>query len=99
MKLWRLIILLSLAATAHAREQYDLLLKGGHVIDPRNKINEIRDVAIRDRKIAAVAPTIDATTAYKSVDLKGLYVIPGLVDIHVHVFASTGEAQFVCGRA
>ena len=98
MKLWRLIIFLFLAASAHAREQYDLLLKGGHVIDPRNKINEIRDVAIRDRKIAAVAPKIDPATAFKTVDVKGLYVTPGLVDIHVHVFASTGERNSYAGE-
>jgi dihydroorotase len=98
MKLWRLIIVLSLAAGAHAGEQYDLLLKGGHVIDPKNKINEIRDVAIRDRKIAAVASSIDAATAYKTVDVKGLYVTPGLVDIHVHIFASTGERNSYPGE-
>ena len=57
MKLWRLIIVLLLAASAYAKEQYDLLLKGGHVIDPRNKINEVRDIAIRDRKIAALHPS------------------------------------------
>jgi dihydroorotase len=98
MKLWRLIILLSLAATAHAREQFDLLLKGGHVIDPRNNINELRDVAIRDRKIAAVAASIDPATAYKTVDVKGLFVTPGLVDMHVHIFASTGERNSYAGE-
>jgi dihydroorotase len=98
MKLWRLIILLLLAASAQAGEQYDLLLKGGHVIDPKNKINEIRDVAIRDRKIAAVAPSINPATAYKTVDVKGLYVTPGLVDIHVHIFASTGERNSYAGE-
>ena len=98
MKLWRLIILLVLAGSVHAREQYDLLLKGGHVIDPKNKINEIRDVAIRDRKVAAVASSIDPATAYKTVDVKGLYVTPGIVDIHVHIFASTGERNSYAGE-
>ena len=98
MKLWRLIILLVLAASAHAREQYDLLLKGGHFIDPRNKLSAIRDLAIRDRKVAAVAPNIDAATAYKTVDVKGLYITPGLVDIHVHIFASTGERNSYAGE-
>jgi dihydroorotase len=98
MKLWRLSLLLLLAASAHAGEQYDLLLKGGHVVDPKNKINEVRDVAIRDRKIAAVAPSIDPATAYKTVDVKGLYVTPGLVDIHVHIFASTGERNSYAGE-
>ena len=98
MKLWRVIILLVLAGSVHAREQYDLLLKGGHVIDPKNKINEIRDVAIRDRKVAAVASNIDPATAYKTVDVSGLYVTPGIVDIHVHIFASTGERNSYAGE-
>ncbi len=98
MKLWRVIILLVLAGSVHAREQYDLLLKGGHVIDPKNKINEIRDVAIRDRKVAAVASSIDPATAYKTVDVSGLYVTPGIVDIHVHIFASTGERNSYAGE-
>ncbi len=100
MKLWRVIILLVLAGSVHAQEQYDLLLKGGHVIDPKNKLNEIRDVAIRDRKVAAVAANIDPATAYKMVyvDVTGLYVTPGIVDIHVHIFASTGERNSYAGE-
>ena len=98
MKLWRVIILLVLAGSVHAQEQYDLLLKGGHVIDPKNKINEIRDVAIRDRKVAAVAANIDPATAYKTIDVTGLYVTPGIVDIHVHIFASTGERNSYAGE-
>ena len=98
MKLWRLIILLLLAARRMPGSNMTSCLKGGHVIDPRNKINEIRDVAIRDRKVAAVAPNIDPATAYKTVDVKGLYVTPGLVDIHVHIFASTGERNSYAGE-
>ena len=91
MRLLRSLLFLLLAGSAFAERQYDLLLRGGHVIDPKNKISKICDVAIRDRVIAAVAPGIDPATAFKTVDLKGLYVTPGLVDIHVHAFASTGE--------
>jgi dihydroorotase len=76
---------------------YDFLLRRGHVIDPRNNVNAIRDVAIRDGKIAAVAEKIDPTLALKAVDLDGLYVTPGLVDIHVHVFAGTGERRSYAG--
>ena len=71
-------------------QDYDLLLKGGHVIDGKNKISGVRDVAIRDGKIAAVEAGIDPAKAHKVVNAAGLYVTPGLVDIHVHVYAGTG---------
>src|SRR5438552_17898650 len=74
-----------------AEQKYDLLLKGGHVIDPRNRISSIRDVAIANGKVAAVAANIDPAEAFKVVDVSGHYVTPGLVDIHVHVYAGTGE--------
>jgi dihydroorotase len=77
--------------------QYDLLLKNGRVVDAKNHLAAIRDVAIRDGKIAAVAEHIDAAAALKTVDVKGLYVTPGLVDIHVHAYASTGEAHSYAG--
>jgi dihydroorotase len=76
---------------------FDLLLRGGHLIDPRNKIDGIRDMAIRAGKIAAVDDKIDPALALKSVDLYGLYVTPGLVDIHVHVFTGTGERRSYAG--
>ena len=80
-----------------AQQKYDLLLKGGHVIDPRNGISAVRDVAIADGKIAAVAPAIAPAEAFKVVDASGLYVTPGLVDIHVHVYAGTGERGSYAG--
>jgi dihydroorotase len=64
---------------------YDLLLKGGHVIDPANHIDEVRDVAVFQGKIAAVEKNIPAEQAGKVVDASKLYVTPGLVDIHYHV--------------
>lgn len=70
--------------------QYDLLLKGGYVIDPKNGIDGPRDVAVRGGRIAAVAESIPASTASRVADVTGLYVTPGLVDIHVHVYAGTG---------
>lgn len=65
---------------------YDLLLKNGHVIDPKNNINGKMDVAIKADKIAAVAEDINPTEAETIVDATGLYVTPGLIDIHVHVY-------------
>jgi len=65
--------------------RYDLLLKGGHVIDPANHIDEVRDVAVFQGKIAAVEKNIPADQAGKVVDVSKLYVTPGLIDIHFHV--------------
>ena len=66
-------------------QPYDLVLKGGHVIDPANRIDAIMDMAVADGKIAALETHIPTTQAGKVVDAGGLYVTPGLVDIHVHV--------------
>jgi dihydroorotase len=73
-------------AAAQPAPQYDFLIKGGRVVDARNGVNAVRDVAIKDGRIAAVAADIPAASALKAVDASGLYVTPGLVDIHVHVF-------------
>jgi dihydroorotase len=58
----------SVARLASAQPAYDLLLKGGHVIDGSNGIDSVRDVAIKDGKIAAVAANIPSTQAVKIVD-------------------------------
>jgi dihydroorotase len=76
---------------------YDLLLQGGHVIDAKNQIDAVRDVAIRDGKIALVAARIDRAQAFKVVNARGLYVTPGLIDIHVHAYAGTGEPHSYAG--
>jgi dihydroorotase len=87
MKCFVFVIAVLLSANAAwAQAPYDLLLKGGHVIDPRNTIDRPMDVAITAGKIARVAETIPATEAKRVVDVSGLYVTPGLVDIHVHVY-------------
>jgi dihydroorotase len=77
--------------------KYDLLLRGGHLVDARNNISAVRDVAIAGGKIAAVANSIDPADALKTVDVKGLYVTPGLIDIHTHVYAGTGERRSYAG--
>ena len=74
-----------------------MLLQGGHVVDAKNKISAIRDVAILNGKIAEVAPRIDPSKAFKVVNLSGLYVTPGLIDIHVHFYAGTGEPRSYAG--
>jgi dihydroorotase len=80
-----------------AQKKYDLLLQGGHVIDPANRIDSVMDVAVENHHIAAVAAHIDPSLAVKTIDVSGLYVTPGLVDIHVHVYAGTGEAASYAG--
>jgi dihydroorotase len=77
--------------------QYDLLIQGGHVVDAKSGVSAVRDVAIQGGKVAAVADHIDPASALKTVSAKGLYVTPGLIDIHVHVYASTGEAHSYAG--
>lgn len=78
-------------------QKYDLLLQHGHVIDPKSKISAVRDVAIRDGKIAAVAAHINPSEAVKTVNVSGLYVTPGLIDIHAHVYTGTGEPHSYAG--
>lgn len=77
----------SASAPQSTTPPYDLLLKGGHVIDPMNNLDAPMDLAIADGKIARVAKSIPAAEAKKAVDVAGCYVTPGLVDIHAHVFA------------
>jgi dihydroorotase len=81
--LFGLILGFVLCSSARAQE-YDLLLKGGHVIDPANQLDEARDVAVQGGKIAAVDKDIPAARARRVVDVSGLYVTPGLLDIHYH---------------
>ncbi|MBI4662012.1 MAG: amidohydrolase/deacetylase family metallohydrolase [Verrucomicrobia bacterium] len=66
---------------------YELLLKGGHLIDPANSLDAPMDLAVSAGKVARVAKSIAAAESKKVVDVSGCYVTPGLVDIHAHVFA------------
>ena len=86
--------MLGLLLLLFAAPDYDLLLQGGHVIDPANHVNAPRDVAIKDGKIAAVEPAIPASRAKKTIRVDGLIVTPGLVDMHTHVFAATMASEY-----
>lgn len=70
-------------------QQIDLLIKGGHVIDPKNNINSKMDVAIVAGKIFKVDTNIPAGDAKKIIDATGLYVSPGLINMHTHVYAGS----------
>jgi dihydroorotase len=89
-----LIVVFTVSASALQAQEIDLLLKGGTVIDPKNKINSKMDVAITNGKIFRVAANIPANTAKKTVDCTGLYVTPGIIDMHVHVFAGTEDPGY-----
>ncbi|MEZ5402890.1 MAG: amidohydrolase/deacetylase family metallohydrolase [Bryobacteraceae bacterium] len=87
--LLRLGAALVVCLALHA-QTYDIVLKGGHVIDPANNIDAIRDVAIAGGKIARVAENIPASEAKKAVDAKDRFVAPGLIDLHFHSFGYSG---------
>ncbi|WP_263379694.1 amidohydrolase/deacetylase family metallohydrolase [Granulicella paludicola] len=87
----------SLALAQSGLPVYDLLLHGGHVLDDKNHVDGVMDVATKDGKIAKVASHIDPKDALKTIDVTGLYVTPGLIDLHVHVYNGTGERGSYAG--
>jgi len=70
--------------------RFEVILKGGHVIDPGNGIDGVQDVAVSDGRVAAVDREIPANQAGRVIDVSGLYVVPGLIDIHTHMYATAG---------
>jgi dihydroorotase len=71
-------------------KSFDLLIKGGKVFDPSQNLEDLRDVAIRDGKIARLERDIPAAQARQVVDASGKLVTPGLIDLHTHVFPYVG---------
>lgn len=90
-----LLIASFVAMSALYAQNYSIVIKGGHVIDAKNNINSIMDIAVLDGKIAKVDKNIDTTGAVQVVDAKGMYVTPGLIDIHGHVFAGTQPDHYL----
>ncbi|WP_034256514.1 amidohydrolase/deacetylase family metallohydrolase [Adhaeribacter aquaticus] len=88
-----LFLLICLGVITVQGQTYSIVIKGGHVIDPKNNLNGLMDVAITDNKIAAVAKNIDEKLGKQVVNAKGLYVMPGLLDIHSHNFWGTNMDQ------
>ncbi len=70
--------------------RYDILLKNATVVDPVNDRNAVMDVAVADGKIAEIATDLNPDGARESVDLSGFYLIPGIIDLHVHVSSWLG---------
>lgn len=88
-------LLIAGSAIAQSQPAYDLLLKGGRVIDPKNNVDAVMDVAVAQGKIARVAANIASGEAARTVNVSGLYVTPGWIDLHVHVYqwkTAGGEA-------
>ncbi len=92
-----MIALVPGVSSGQAGKTYDLLLKGGRVLDPANNIDGLMDVAVKDGRIAKVAKGIPAADAETVADVTGLLVTPGLIDIHAHVYFTffTSEARSV----
>jgi dihydroorotase len=80
-------------------QDLDILLKGGHVIDPRNNIDANMDIGIADGKIAQVAADIPEQNAKQVIDVSGMYVTPGLIDMHVHVFNGNEPGAYIADGA
>ena len=74
---------------------YDILIKNGHVIDAKNNLNKIIDIAIVDNKIALIQKNISIKSALRIIDANGLYVSPGLIDIHSHNFHGTEPNNYL----
>lgn len=97
MRTYSIVLTLCLAAGVQA-QTYDLLLKGGHVIDPKNNRDGLMDVAIVGNRIAQVAPEIPESSAKKVVKVDGLLVTPGLIDIHEHLYAGNNLFAHASGQ-
>ena len=82
---------------------HSLILRGGRVIDPAQKIDGVMDVAFADRKVARVGPNLPADGATEIRDVSGMIVVPGLIDLHTHVYwggTSLGiDAEDFCRRS
>jgi dihydroorotase len=90
-----LLVFCFLASQRSAAQQADILLKGGHVIDPKNKIDEQMDVAISNGRILKIAKDIPTDSAKKTINVTGLFVTPGVIDMHVHAFTGTDTDAYI----
>ncbi|HEX3933357.1 MAG TPA: hypothetical protein VHW43_01670 [Puia sp.] len=84
-----LLIVSGMFCQASMGQSYDIVIKGGHVIDPKNGIDAVMDIAIGNGKIVLLSKDIDPKQGIQVVEAKGMYVTPGLIDIHTHDFYGT----------
>ncbi len=92
------IVLLMICQFSYA-QKIDILLKGAHLIDPKNKIDSKMDVGIVNGRIARVAKDIPIGSATKIIDVTGFYITPGIIDMHVHVFQGTDKYSTSVGNS
>jgi dihydroorotase len=78
------------AAGLLSAQTNSLILRGGHVIDPANGIDGVMDVAVSGNRITGVGPNLTASPGAQVIDVSKFYVVPGLVDLHMHVFGYEG---------
>ena len=76
-------------------QEYSIVIKGGHLIDPKNNIDEVMDIAINNGRVVKVDKNIDVKSGKQIVNAQGMYVTPGLIDMHAHVFAGTQPDHYL----
>lgn len=89
------LFLLCIVIAGINAQNFDLLIKEGHLIDPKNNINKIMDIGILDDKIVMISSNIPESQAKKVINAKGLIISPGLLDIHGHVFFGTEPNSYL----
>ncbi|MBM3176943.1 MAG: amidohydrolase/deacetylase family metallohydrolase [Bacteroidetes bacterium] len=89
-----LLVVLVLVAGSLVAQNADIVIRNGHVIDAKNNINSVMDVAITDGKISQVGPKL-SVNAKKTIDATGLYVVPGLIDLHGHHYYGTEPDHYL----
>jgi dihydroorotase len=94
---WVYLILVFIPGWIQSQE-IDILIKNGHVFDAKNNIDTISDVSIANGKILQVAPYISDKHAKRIIYATGLYVVPGLIDPHTHVFVGSKSDKFADGN-
>lgn len=90
-----LFLMLVLMSGALLAQSYDIVIKGGHIIDPVNNIDQVMDLAIKGGKIAAIKKNIPDAQTKKVIDASGLIVSPGLIDMHTHNFFGTEHNRYL----
>jgi dihydroorotase len=94
-RIYLLIVLFACCTGSVWSQAYSIVIKDGHVIDPKNNIDAVMDVAINDGKVVMVARNIDTKQATQVVSAKGMYVIPGIIDLHTHNFFGTEPDHYL----